>query len=74
MASIPDRRVSVDKSGRGMEFRAFIPIRIPFPSFATASWLWEMARRDALERYFHPPLTDEGRVQADGEGCIFGIA
>ena len=41
---------------------------------AVARWLQEMAARDALERYWNPPLTIEERRVAGREGWILGIS
>ena len=43
-------------------------------AYAVARWLQEMAARDALERYWNPPLTIEERRVAGREGWILGIS
>lgn len=43
-------------------------------AYAIARWLKEIDERGFLERYFHPPLTDEEQRIAELEGWILGIA
>lgn len=42
-------------------------------AYSVARWLKETCERDILERYLHPPLTDEERRVAELEGWILGI-
>lgn len=43
-------------------------------AYAVSRWLSETSDNGFLERYLHPPLTDEEREIAMLEGWIFGIA
>lgn len=43
-------------------------------AYAIAAWLQETDQRGFLDRYFHPPLTDEERQVAELEGWILGIS
>ena len=42
-------------------------------AYATARWLTDMDRRELLERYFRPPLTDPEVETVRDEGWILGI-
>ncbi len=42
-------------------------------SYAAARWLAVTTARDALDRYFNPPLTVEERRVAGREGWILGV-
>jgi hypothetical protein len=42
-------------------------------AYSVARWLFEADRQGALDRFFHPPLTDEERRMADREGWILGV-
>lgn len=42
-------------------------------AWSIAAWLQEMDRRDALGRYFTPPLTPPEKQQAELEGWILGV-
>ncbi|GJM25678.1 MAG: hypothetical protein DHS20C16_20930 [Phycisphaerae bacterium] len=43
-------------------------------AYAIARWLMVTDRRGFLDRYTHPPLTDNERAVAKLEGWILGIA
>ena len=43
-------------------------------AYAVARWLTEFDKREILDRYFDPPLTDEERKVADLEGWILGVS
>jgi hypothetical protein len=43
-------------------------------AYSVAQWLFETDRRGLLDRYAHPPLTDEERRVAELEGWILGMA
>ena len=43
-------------------------------AYSVARWLFETDRRGALDRFFHPPLTDEERRFASWEGWCLGVA
>ena len=42
-------------------------------AYSVARWLRETCERGVLERYLHPPLTDEEREVAELEGWILGV-
>jgi hypothetical protein len=42
-------------------------------AYSVASWLRDMDAREALGRYFRPPLTPEEELRAGLEGWIFGV-
>jgi hypothetical protein len=42
-------------------------------AYAVARWMAEMDARQALERYFEPPLTDIESATAAREGWILGV-
>lgn len=42
-------------------------------AYAIAAWLREMDAREALDRYCHPPLTDQEKSAAGLEGWILGV-
>jgi hypothetical protein len=42
-------------------------------AYAVSRWLQEMDQSDHLERFFHPPLTEAQREQANLEGWILGV-
>jgi hypothetical protein len=43
-------------------------------AYAVAAWMRDMAARDALDRYFHPPLTLAEKKTARLEGWILGVS
>ena len=42
-------------------------------AYSVATWLQDMDSREALGRYFHPPLTPQEELRAGLEGWIFGV-
>jgi len=43
-------------------------------AYAVARWLAEMGERDTIERYCHPPLTEDEKCLAKLEGWILGVS
>jgi hypothetical protein len=42
-------------------------------AYSVARWLYETSEGGFLDRYLHPPLTEEERKVAELEGWILGI-